>query len=72
MKHGLRQGCVLAPLFFNLFFAVVIGVAYTSFKVDRDIMDALMHPRKKTGGRGRGENRRRAIPADIAMGHALC
>ena len=55
VKHGLRRGRVLVPLLFNLFFAVVIDVAYTSFKVDRDIMDALMHPRKKMGGRGRGE-----------------
>ena len=56
MKHGLRRGRVLVPLLFNLFFAVVIDVAYTSFKVGRDIMDALMHPRKKNGGKGeRGE-----------------
>ena len=49
------QGCVLAPLLFNIFFAAVINGASMRFKVDKGIMDALVHLRKKRGARGRGE-----------------
>ena len=54
MEQSLRQVCVLAPLLFNIFFVAVINVAYTRFKADKDVMDALVHLKEKGAG-WRGE-----------------
>ena len=55
MEQGLRPGCVLATLLFNIFFAAVINSTYPRFKADKGIMDALVHLGKKRGAERRGE-----------------
>ena len=57
------------PLLFNLFFTVVLNVVYTRFKAHKDIVDALVHLRKKTGAGG--SNHRRVSRSDVAVGHSL-
>ena len=56
----------------SIFFAAVVNVASARFKADKDIMDALVHLRKKKEAAGAGgSNCRRASPGDAALGHAL-
>ena len=55
VEQGLRQGCVIATLLFNILFAAVMNVASTRFKADKSITDALVHLRKKRGAGGRAE-----------------
>ena len=73
MERGLRQGRVLAPLLFNIFFAAVINVTSTRFEADKGIMDTVVYLRKKReAGGAKGSNCRIASPGDNALGHALC
>ena len=72
VEQGLRQGCVLAPLLFNIVFAAIIDVTSTHFKADKGIMNALIRPRKKRGAGGAGGSNCRTIsPGDAALRHVL-
>ena len=63
------KGACSRPSCYNIFFAAIIKVAYTWFKADKGIMDALVHlgPEEENGGGGAGEsNHRRARPGNVA------
>ena len=66
-EQGLRQGCVLALLLFKIFFVAVINVAYTRFKADKDIMDALVHLRNNA----RAEKRGKSTAGETALATSL-
>ena len=55
VEQGLRQGCVLALLLLNIFFAAVINVASTRFKADKGIMGHFGTPVEEKGAGGQGQ-----------------
>ena len=56
--HSLWQGCVLAPLLFNVFFTAVLRVAENRFLADAAIMEnAVQLQRKKERAKKKGKRR---------------
>ena len=58
VEQGLRQGCVLVPLQFNMFFTAVLRVAEKRFRADAAIMNNIVKlQQNKEKGEKKGKPR---------------
>ena len=52
LEQGTRQGCVLSPLLFNIFFEAVLNVILQRFSEDPSILAELVHLKEPSTSMG--------------------
>ena len=68
MEQGLRQGCVLSPLLFNLFFAAVLNVILQRFSEDLVILAESVRLKEPSTSMGPAVD---GLRSSCGMGHAV-